>query len=53
MSHMEHREALLFSMHIISTLLSRLLFLTICVFNVNIYYIYQMGLFFSPISESV
>lgn len=38
---MEHREALVFSMHIVSTLLSRLLFLTICIFNVNIYSIYQ------------
>lgn len=28
-------------MHIVSTLLSRLLFLTICIFNVNIYSIYQ------------
>jgi len=41
MCHMEHREALVFSMHIVSTLLSRLLFLTICIFNVNIYSIYQ------------
>lgn len=39
--HMEHREALVFSMHIVSTLLSRLLFLTTCIFNVNIYSIYQ------------
>ena len=40
---MEHREALVFfSMHIVSTLLSRLLFLTICIFNVNIYSIYQV-----------
>lgn len=28
-------------MHIVSTLLSRLLFLTICIFNVNIYSIYH------------
>lgn len=30
-----------FSMHIVSTLLSRLLFLTLCIFNVNIYSIYH------------
>lgn len=42
---MEHREALVFSMHLVSTLLSRLLFLTLCIFNVNIYSIYQAVFF--------
>lgn len=37
----KHLFLLIFSMHIVSTLLSRLLFLTICIFNVNIYPIYQ------------
>lgn len=38
--HTGHREALVFSMHIVSTLLPRLLFHTICIFNVNIFFIY-------------
>lgn len=37
----KHLFLFIFSMHIVSTLLSRLLFLTICIFNVNIYPIYQ------------
>lgn len=38
---MGHREALVCSMHIVSTLLPRLLFLTICIFNVNIYSLFM------------
>lgn len=37
----KHLFLFILSMHIVSTLLSRLLFLTLCIFNVNIYPIYQ------------
>lgn len=42
----KHLFLFIFSMRIVSTLLSRLLFLTLCIFNVNIYPIYQSVCFF-------
>lgn len=41
----KHLFLLILGMHIVLTLLSRLLFLTICIFNVNIYPIYRSGCF--------
>lgn len=42
----KHLILFILGMHIVSTLLSRLLFRTICIFNVNIYPIYRPVCFF-------